>query len=327
MNRRNIHQIILTQDDVTDLITMDECIKAVEDAFREYAEGRAEMPPKVYLDLGSGDLRAMPASLLGYAGVKWVNSHPENRKVGLPTVMALLILNDPSTGFPLAVMDATHITNMRTGAAGGVAAKYLARKDSRVVGFVGCGTQALFQLDALSRLFDIELVKFCDLSKEAEKKFERYCKDSGLECTARDIRDVCKCDILVTTTPSRDPVVKGEWIEDGVHINAIGADAAGKQELDFEILKRAKIVVDDLEQAVHGGEINKAVAMGLMSANDVYATLGEIVSGRKPGREGDEEITIFDSTGLAIQDISVSKIVYEKAVEFGKGRTLRFFRV
>jgi len=319
--------LILTQEEVESLISMDEAMNAVEEAFRLYALGKAQMPPKVYLEFEKGDLRAMPAHLMGYAGLKWVNSHPGNPDKGLPTVMALMILNSPETGFPLAVMDATYTTSLRTGAAGGIAAKYLARKNSSVFGFIGCGTQAYFQLEALRRVFDIGEVKAYDVREKAAKKFVSYCEDRGISASVQPAEEASRCDVLVTTTPSRKPVVKAEWVEEGTHINAIGADGPGKQELDVEILKKAKIVVDDLEQAKHGGEINVAVSKGVIGVEYVHATIGEVIAGLKDGRESDEEITIFDSTGLAIQDVAVAKVVYENALSKNVGSKIKFFRI
>lgn len=310
--------LVLTRKEIESLVTMREAMIAVEEAFRLYANSKALMPPKIYLDLEEGDFRAMPSAMMGYAGVKWVNSHPKNPEKGLPTVMAVYVLNDASNGFPLAIMDATYITSLRTGAGGGVAMKFLARKNSKVFGFIGCGKQAIFQLLAAKEIFDLELVKAFDISERASREFKEFCEKNGVECILTSPKEVCDCDVLITTTPSRKPVVKNEWIREGTHINAIGADAPGKQELEVEILKRAKIVVDDLEQALHGGEVNVAHSMGLIRREDIYATLGEVVSGIKKGREG-EEVTIFDSTGLAIQDIAVARIVYEKAVEKGLG--------
>jgi len=318
--------LILTQEEVQTLVTMEEAMTAVENAFKLYALGEAKMPPKVYLEFDKGDLRAMPAHLMGYAGIKWVNSHPLNYKIGLPTVMALMILNNPETGFPLAVMDATFTTSLRTGAAGGVAAKFLARKNSRVLGFVGCGVQAYFQLEAISKVFEIEEVKAYDIKQTAAEKFVKSCEKLGIRAETKKLEETCHCDILVTTTPSREPVVRAEWVEDGTHINAIGADAPGKQELDLELIRRAKIIVDDLEQAAHGGEINVAISKGLIGVEDIHATIGEVIAGLKPGREKDEEITIFDSTGLAIQDVAVAKIVYENAIKKGVGRKVSFFK-
>ncbi len=308
--------LLLTERDVRKLLKMKDAMDAVEEAFRLHALREVQMPPKVYLTFKNGDLRAMPAAVGSYAGVKWVNSHPNNREKGLPTVMALLILSDPETGFPLAVMDATYLTCVRTGAAGGIAAKYLAREDSKVFGFVGCGTQAYFQLEALMEVFDVEKVLAYDLYEKAAKAFAEHCGKLGIDAIPCECKNAGKCDVLTTTTPSTSPVVKDEWIEEGTHINAIGADAPGKQELDENILLRAKVVVDDLEQAKHGGEINVACSKGLLKS--VHATIGEVIAGLKPGRESYEEITIFDSTGLAIQDVATASVVFERAKDVNK---------
>ncbi|AEA46948.1 alanine dehydrogenase [Archaeoglobus veneficus] len=321
----SLKTLILTEEDVKAILTMADTMRAVEHAFEMHGRNEIQMPPKVYLTFEKGDLRAMPAFLGGYAGLKWVNSHPENPEKGLPTVMAVLILNDPETGFPLAIMDATHITNMRTGAAGGIAAKYLARKDSKVFGFVGCGRQAYTQLDALLEVFSVEKVLAYDISSSHAEKFVSHCTELGIDAKAVDIREACNCDVLTTTTPSRKPVVKDEWIKEGTHINAIGADAPGKQELESSLLKRAKVVVDDMEQATHGGEVNVPISEGVIKPEDIYATLGEVIVGVKPGRESDEEITIFDSTGLAIQDISTASVVYENAIKRNVGLATRLF--
>ncbi|RUM34755.1 MAG: alanine dehydrogenase [Archaeoglobus sp.] len=324
--------LILTEDEIRSLLRIRDVMGVVEEAFRLYAEcsmkdnNQVQMPPKVYLTFDDGDLRAMPALVGNYAGVKWVNSHPLNKEKRLPTVMALLILNDPKTGFPLAVMDATYITCVRTGAAGGIAAKYLARKDSNVFGFVGCGTQAYYQLEALMEIFDVNNILAYDINSSISQKFIKHCSKLGIDAEVCECKRVCRCDVLTTTTPSTNPVVKNEWVNAGIHINAIGADAPGKRELDEKILLRAKIVVDDLRQAVHGGEVNFAISNGILKVENIHATIGEVVAGIKPGRESDEEITIFDSTGLAIQDIATASVVFEMARERRIGEHIRFFR-
>ena len=202
--------LILTKKDVEELLTMKEVIDAVENAFKLHGENKVQMPPKIYLNFESGDLRAMPARVGNFAGIKWVNSHPGNPKKGLPTVMAVLILNDPSTGFPLAIMDATHLTNMRTGAAGAVAVKYLAPKDAESLGFIGCGIQAKFQLMAIKEVISVNFVRAYDVNESAAKSFVEFAGSLGFDAEASSAEEVCKCDILVTTTPSRKPVVKDE---------------------------------------------------------------------------------------------------------------------
>lgn len=321
--------LILTRRQVSRLIDMPLALEAVRSAFILYGKGRVEMPPKIYLQLKkhSGDFRAMPAYLEGLesAGLKWVNVHPGNRDFGLPAVMAVIILSDPKTGFPLAIMDGTLITNLRTGAAGGIAAKCLARKDSSTVGLVGCGVQAKAQLLALKEFFRISSVFVWGLRFKQAKIFLQETRYLGLKMQVKDnIRDCVKdADIIVTTTPSRKPLVKSDWIKDGVHINAIGADAKGKEELDPGILKRAKIIVDDKRQACHSGEINVVLSKGLISERDIYATLGEVLTQKKQGRVSDKEITVFDSTGLAIQDIACARLVYQKAIKLKIGNPVK----
>jgi alanine dehydrogenase len=316
--------LILTQREIKELLTMKDTMQAVERAFAMHGRKAIQMPPKVYLTFNKGDLRAMPAFMDGHAGVKWVNSHTENPKKSLPTVMALLIYSDPETGFPLAVMGAMHLTNMRTGAAGGIAAKYIARKNSRIFGFIGCGTQAYTQILALKEVFEIEEVKAYDISENRTREFVDFCKKMEIEAVAVSLEKSCDCDVLTTATPSREPVVRKEWIKAGTHINAIGADAAGKQELEDAIVANAKVIVDDVQQALHGGEINVPISKGIIKPNHIHATLGEIILG-KQGRENEDEITIFDSTGLAIQDIATASVVFEMAVKKGVGTKVRFF--
>jgi len=289
------------------------------------------MPQKVYLDLSeySGDFRAMPAYVKGLdkCVLKWVNSHPKNPKLGLPSVMAIIILSEPKTGVPLCIMDGTYATNLRTGAAGAVAAKYLARKDSNTVGIVGCGAQAETQLMALHEVFDIKRVKLWDPNPSSVENLIK--KTRGLKekiIQAPNIQSCVEgCDIVVTATPSRKPIVKLEWLKRGVHINAIGADARGKQELEPQILKKAKVVVDSIEQASHGGEINVPLSEGIISKKDIYADIGEIVTGKKPARTSDEEITVFDSTGLAIQDAAIGDLIYRAALKKKKGMYIKLF--
>ncbi|MCL6472255.1 MAG: alanine dehydrogenase [Firmicutes bacterium] len=309
---------LLTASDISKIINMPDVLEAVETAFREYGLGKATMPPKLYLDLKqyNGDFRAMPAFVNNTAGLKWVSVYPDNPGKGLPTVMAMLALNDPETGFPLAIMDATQITNFRTGAAGGVAAKYLARADSKTLGLVGAGAQAKAQLTALLNIFAFDKIYAWSLRDDEVELLKESFKNQPI--VKAEIEEAAACDIVCTTTPAREFIVRREWIKPGAHINAIGADAPGKQELDPRILKEARVIVDDIAQAVHSGEINMAVKRGQFSASDIYSTLGEIITGVKKGRTGDE-ITVFDSTGLAIQDIATAKILFEKAKRGGIG--------
>ncbi len=317
--------LIVGKKDVRKLITIKDAIQAVELAFKELGLGRVQMPPKIYLNLEkySGDFRAMPAYIekLGRCSLKWVNAHPLNAGKKFPTVMAVIILSDPKTGFPLCMMDGTVATSMRTGAAGAVAAKYLANPKSKILGLVGCGVQAYTQLEALREFFDFKEVRVWGHEAGIVRKFIR--ETSKWKLKMIPVKSVRECvagrDIVVTTTPSRKPLVKCEWLKKGVHINAIGADAAGKQELDPMILKKAKVVVDSWDQASHGGEINVPVRRGLFLKKDLYAQLGDLASGKKRGRVRMDEITVFDSTGLAIQDVAIASVIYAKAMKAKKG--------
>lgn len=318
--------LLLTAEEVKGLFNMGDALSLVEGAFFEYGSGQTQMPPKVYLDFAgnSGDLRVMPAYIPSRqaAGVKIVSVNPENPKKGIVTVIATIVLNDPDTGFPLAIMDGTCITNMRTGAGGGVAAKFLSRVDSKVLGLVGAGRQARAQLQAIKLVRDIQEVKVwsqdtalaLDLASE-------FAGDPTIEIEVVPSVDfACDADIICTTTPSREPIVRREWIAPGTHINAIGADAAGKEELDPDILPGAAVICDAWEQASHSGEINIPVSRRLFRRADLRAELGQVVTGATKGRLSDSEITIFDSTGLAIQDLAVARYVYDQALATGTGK-------
>jgi len=312
---------------------MREVMEKVELAFKEKGLKRVQMPAKIYVFYRKydGDLRVMPSYLeeLDVSAVKIVNSHPENRvKYGLPTVMAVVVLVNPKNGFPLAIMGGKTLTDMRTGAAGGIAAKYLARKNSKIVGMVGAGAQARTQLASLLEVYGkLEEVRVWGLygtgdefAAEIKSKYNNINRTFSVKSVKEAVEGA---DIVVTATPSRQPLVMNDMVSPGMHFNCIGADAPGKEELDPMILKRAKIVVDDWEQASHGGEINVPLSKGIITKEDVWAEIGEIVAGLKPGREREDEITVFASTGLAIQDAIVAKLVYDKALKKGVGRFIQ----
>jgi len=307
---------IIKRSDLEGVLSMPDYVGIIEEAFRLTGRGGVEMPPKMYLSFPRGDLRCMPAYIpsLNIAGMKNVNVHPGNQD--LPAVMGTISLFDPETGYPLAIMDGTYITNMRTGAAGGVAVKHLAREDARTAAFIGAGNQARSQLAAilvvrprLSRIavFDRDGKKAGDYAAWANQKF----KIEAIR--AENVSAAVKgADIIVTTTPSRGPVLFSADIREGVHINAVGADAHGKQELDPKILQRARVVIDNWEQASKSGEINVPLSQGIIRPEDIYGTIGEILTGQKPGRQSPGEITVFDSTGLAIQDVTSALEIYQR---------------
>ena len=319
--------LLLTDDQVKNLLSMSEVINAVEMAFKQKGIGRVQMPAKVFLyyNKKKGDLRTLPSYLedLDVSAVKIVNVHPNNpTKKKLPTVMAVIVLIDPSSGFPLAIMGGTTITDMRTGAAGGIAAKFLAKQGSKVVGLVGAGAQARTQLKALLEVYrELEEVRVWsrhvktknDFVAEAERLYGNLCKFVPKQNVRKTVEGA---DIVVTTTPSRKPLVMEDMVSPGMHINCIGADAFGKEELDPLILKGAKIVIDDWEQAAHRGETNVPLLLRdkIILKEDLWCEIGEIVAGLKPGRTSVDEITVFNSTGLAVQDAVTAKIAYDKAL-------------
>ncbi len=307
--------LLLNRDEVRDLLNMSDVMKAVERAFREWALGEGKMPAKSYLVLDQGDFRAMPAALPGAVGMKWVNVHPQNPSLGLPTVMGILIYNDPTTGYPLAVMDATELTAYRTGATAAIASKYLARQDSHTLGIIGAGHQAYTQLLAHAEVFALKQIKVYDPSSAAVDKLIK--SFPGYPLQRCSLEETAASDIVCTVTPARVPVLKREWLIPGTHINAIGADAEGKEELDPSILKGAIVVVDDLSQAGAAGEINVPVTKGLFRIDEVYATLGEIIIGKKQGRKDKKVLTVFDSTGVAIEDLAVAQLIYQQAQQAG----------
>lgn len=320
--------LLLRDDQVKKLVTMPEVIKAVESAFEQKGLGRVQMPAKIFLYFKkfNGDLRTMPSYLenLDISAVKIVNVHPDNpSKNKLPTVIAVITLVDPSTGFPLAIMGGTTLTDMRTGAAGGVAVKFLAKKNSKIVGLVGAGAQARSQLMALIEVYKkLDEVRVWSRNPEtrkifvaeAEKNYGHLCSFIAEESVRKTVEDA---DIVVTTTPSRTPLVMDDMVSAGTHINSIGADAIGKEELDPHVFHRAKIVIDDWEQASHSNEKNVPLMLRdkIITKDDVWAEIGEIVAGLKPGRVSEDEITIFTSTGLAVQDAITAKIAYDKALQ------------
>lgn len=324
--------LLLSDSDVRAGLVMNEAIGAVEDAFRDLAEGRANMPSKLYLQFPrfEGDLRVMPASLGDkFAGVKIVNVHAKNPQRKLPSVMGTYVLVSQETGAPLAVLSATWMTAMRTGAASAVATKYMARRNASVLGLVGSGVQARFQLEAIAEVAELAEVRVWGPASDRER-VDLFVADMRARHPGIELRPVSRveeaagADIVCTTTPSRVPIVPDEAIGPGTHVNAVGADGPGKQELDPRILKRARLIVDEREQSMHGGEINVPLEKGEIDESDISGSLPEVITGRVPGRTSEDEVTVFDSTGLAIQDIALASVVYERAVKEGLGTKLEF---
>jgi alanine dehydrogenase len=325
--------LLLTASEVMQVLNMDLALAAVTEAFRAHGEGRVNMPPKVHLVLPLGSFKAMFGEILlpgGHiCGVKWNSNFPENPRHGGLTIKGKLLLNDPATGLELADLDATRITNFRTGAAGGIAVHHLARPGVTRLGLVGAGEQARTQVAAIVKVRPINKVTiYSRTTARARALQEELGAAYGFETvvTEQVAQAVADQDIVATTTPSTSPVVRREWIMPGTHINAMGADSPGKQELASGILAAAKIVVDDWTQAQDIGEINVPLARGEISPAQIYGTIGEVVAGKKPGRTDSQEITVFDATGLAIQDLALGLAIYRRARELGLGESKNFVR-
>jgi alanine dehydrogenase len=319
--------LILGRNDVEQLLTMETAMEAVEEAFLEDGRGTTQMPERIALwfeDL-DGVIGVMPGYLKGLqaAGVKIICHHEQNRAMyNLPASAGLVVYHNPLTGMPLAIMDCGYITAMRTGAATGVSIKYLARTGAQVMGIIGAGAIALPQVEAIAEVRGLTNVKVYDLDSEAAARLVTAVKNMGLQAeTEKSAREACRnVDILVTCTPSRSALVKGDWVEEGMHIAAVGADMPHKRELGSDVYARVdKWVTDVAKQSLITGEIAHALADGAISESSLYATLGEIVAGHKKGRENDSEITVFKSTGMAIEDVATAKRVYEAAREKGVG--------
>jgi len=311
--------LVLTRFDVEQVTTMELAVSAVEGAFAGFGRGEASMPPKVYLPIDDheGDFRAMPARLGDSAGIKWVNVHAQNRRrYGLPTVMAVYVLNDPANAFPLAIMDGTLLTALRTGAAGAVASKYLAQASPKTVGFIGCGAQA-------HTLHGTHRVVFDGFESLAYDRNAATARGFADQVGARvvSLEEAAGADIVCTATPSRTALIQAQWVEPGAHINAMGADAPGKRELSTETLARAAVYIDDIHQATGSGEINVPLATGEFSLDQIAGTLGEVVAGTLP-KPQPGLTTVFDSTGLAIQDLSLARAIYDAARSRSIGREI-----
>ena len=323
--------ILLNQSEVLAAIDMRDALTAVEEIFRLHGRRQVQMPSKVYLDLPGGDVRAMPAYAppLGFASIKNINMHPGNRDV--PSIVGTLTLFDPPTGMPLAIMDATAITRLRTGAAAGVATRLLARADAAVLSLIGAGNQAMTQIEAVLAVRPrIEKVIVYDVDNERASKLALTATDRFRVVVqiARSVEEAVRAaDVLTTITPARTPIVLADWVKPGTHINAIGADAAGKQELESRLTTSAKIIVDEMEQATHSGEVNVPLTEGVLESSDIYAELGHVAAGAKAGRSNPTDITLFDSTGLALQDLACAAHVYRKVMASGQElRTLDFLQ-
>jgi len=323
--------LLLTRKGVAALLTIEESIAAVEHAFKLYGEGRTAAPGILGVHAGDGGFH-IKAGLLkldrSYFAAKINANFPENvNRFGLPVIQGVIVLCDGESGYPLAVMDSIEITIQRTGAATAVAAKYLARSDAKTATICGCGNQGHISLRALAKVLQIEKVWAYDRDQKQALRFASELAEElriDIEVVSNLESAVMQSDICITCTPSKQTFLKKDFVAPGTFIAAVGADSSEKQELEPALLSRNKIVVDILEQCASIGELHHALDAGLITKEDVHAELGEVIAGAKTGRTSFDEIIIFDSTGMALQDVMTAAVVYEKALSKGAGSLITF---
>jgi alanine dehydrogenase len=283
-------------------------VDAVRTAFVEYARGAWQMPSKVYVPAPPvGDFRAMPASGGGYAVLKWVTSFPANPERGLPTVSGVVVLSDASTGELRALLDAASVTALRTGAAAVLAAETLARDAAGRAAVIGCGVNGR----AVARTFLARgrAVLLHDVRPEQAAVAAASLGEGA--AVARGLAEALSCDIVATVTPGREPPITSLSLRPGQHVSLMGADGPGKAEIEPDELLRARVVCDEWEQASHNGDIAQPTLGGRLAREDV-AELGRVLIGAEDGRRQDDEITVFDSTGLAVQDLAIAIAILER---------------
>jgi alanine dehydrogenase len=290
-------------------VSPERALEAVRDAFVAYARGEWTMPPKVYVPAyPAGDFRAMPALGAGHALLKWVTSFPGNPAKGLPTVTGLVLLSDASNGMPKAVLNAGAVTALRTGAAAVLAAETLGRPDSEVAAVIGAGVNG----ESAARTFAARGRRVLVWDVDAGRADDVAQRIGGEAASSRE--EALAADVLVTVTPGREVVLTEGLLQPGQHASLMGADGPGKAEIAVAELARVRLFCDDWEQASHNGDLVHGVEAGVVSRDDV-AQLGDVLIGTAEGRTSDGEITIFDSTGLAIQDLAIALAALERADE------------
>ena len=324
--------LLLNRGDVTSLLGLPDYLRVVEDAFRLHAAGQTLAPGLLHVDAVDGEFHIKAGGLKGertYFALKVNGGFFHNRaRFGLPNIQGTIILCDGENGYPVALMDSTAITLGRTGATTGLAARLLARDGAAVAAVCGCGTQGRIQLRAVAHVLPIREAYAWDVEQEAAERFAAEMADElAIDVRVAAAPDVATrhCDVCITCTPARFPIVLAGSLAPGTFVAAVGADSPEKHEIDAELLASATVVVDLLEQSATVGDLHHAVERGLMTRDDVYAELGEIVAGHKPGRRSDGEIVVFDATGTGLQDAAGAAAAYTKAQADGVGTYFDFF--
>lgn len=322
--------LFLDRQDVAELLPMADCIAAVERAFAAHATGALPGQPAVSaVHVAAGGFHVKSAALggaPGYFAAKVNANFPGNpARHGLPTVQGVIALFDTENGVPLALLDSIAVTTLRTAAASALAARLLSRRGAATLAVCGCGVQGRAHVEAMRAVRPIAHIVACDADAGRARAFVaeiRAATGLGVRAAASPAEAVAGADVVVTATPARAPILGPGDAAPGQFIAAVGADSEGKQELDARLLAGTRVVTDLTIQSARMGDLQHAIAAGLMTAADVHAEIGQIVAGTRPGRGDDREIFVFDSTGTALQDVAAAALVYERAREEGTGRVL-----
>lgn len=329
--------LILTREDVKKVIDMKETIEAVRNVYKLKTEGKTVIWSLVNYEFedehGAMDIRSGYVKGEQLHGLKMLNNFPGNREKGLQPFNGIMMVYDSNTGIPIGILDASYITCMRTGAAGAIGLDALARKDAKTLMLLGAGKQAPFQIAAsltlrpkLETVYIVDPINFSAAQKLASEICEILKKDFQMNCShisflaKESIEDAVRCsDAIITVTPSRKPLIQKEWLKAGTHLSCLGSDMETKQEIESCIFAGAKIYTDDKAQCIRVGEIEIPIKKGIISAENICGEIGDLLSGKVVGRENDEEITVFDGTGLYILDLVTAKVAIKKAKESGLG--------
>lgn len=323
--------LLLSEEEIRRSVSSRDALEAVAEAFAALARGEARLPGVIYLDITefNGDVHGKGAHLRGapHFAIKVAGGWYDNPSKGLPVGTGLVMVFSAETGAPAALLlDNGYLTDLRTGAAGALSARHLARELLSKVAMIGAGLEARFQLRALRDVRALPRVEAWSRDPAHAQRFaDEMSEELGAEVdVAPDVESaVREADLVVTATPAREPLVRAAWLSPGVHVTALGADGPVKQELDVEVLARADVlVVDDPEQAGEKGELHHAIEAGAVTREDVDAQLGDLVTGAHPGRTADDQITIADLTGVGVQDVAAASLAFRRAQAAGLGRDL-----
>ncbi|HHZ03105.1 MAG TPA: ornithine cyclodeaminase family protein [Tissierellia bacterium] len=332
---------ILSKADTEKLLKMKDVINVVENVYKSKSEDKTCVFPLIFhefepgvadMDIKSGWLKE--GNIFGLKLVSWFG---ENVKKDLPSLVGLIVVLDSTTGVPLGILDGAHITGMRTGAAGALGAKYLARPDSETLLLVGAGHVSTFQIAAslllfpkLKSVFIYDPINYKTAVNKVNTIVETLSNDFGIKVdeslqfkAVEDIKEATgKSDIIITVTPSKKPIIMKEWVKPGTHFSCIGADMSGKEEIDPEIFRDARIFVDDITQCINVGETEIPVSRDIIKKEDIAGEIGDIIAGKTMGRENDEQVTIFDATGIALLDLATAKLALDEAKKISMGSTV-----